>query len=278
LKEKGKNLKFEHIIFEKAERLATILLNRPKKLNALSVEMQKEIVRAIGDGEADPKIRVIVIKGAGRGFSAGYDIDPSSTVAYRQRSIVEDRKRLKDVANRWLTLWDCEKPIIAQVHGFCLAGGTDMALLADVVIAAEDAKIGHPGVRGIGTPLTQMWAHLVGPMRAKMLMLTGDTISGKEAAEWGLVAKAVPSEQLEAEVMALARRMAAIPVDLLSLNKLVVNRTLEVMGLRQAITATCELDSISHFTPTVENFWEIVNREGMKQALKWRDRDFEENR
>lgn len=271
-------MKFEHIVLEKRGRLATILLNRPKKLNALSVEMQKEIVRAIGNAEADPEIRVLIIKGAGRGFSAGYDIDPTSTVAYRQRSILEDRKRLKEVAERWLTLWDCEKPIIAQIHGLCLAGGTDMALLADVVIASEDAKIGHPGVRGIGTPLTQMWAYLVGPMRAKMLMLTGDTISGKEAAEWGLVAKAVPSEQLEAEVMGLARRMAAIPVDLLSVNKLVVNRTLEAMGLRQAITATCELDSISHFTPTVERFWEIVNSEGIKQALKWRDRDFEENK
>ncbi len=271
-------MKFETIIYETGSRLATITLNRPDKFNALSIEMQKEIVAAIRAAEADSDIRVIIIKGAGKGFSAGYDIDPNSTVAYRDRSIIEDRNRLKDVSDRWMTLFDCQKPVIAQIHGVCLAGGTDMSLLADVVIAAEDAKIGHPGVRGIGTPLTQMWVYLMGPMRAKMLLLTGDTISGKEAAEWGLVAKAVPASELENEVQRLAERMAAIPSDLLCINKFVVNRAVEKMGLKPSAVAACELDSISHFTPTVEKFWEIVNADGIKAALKWRDRDFPENR
>jgi enoyl-CoA hydratase len=268
---------FENIIVENKGRLAKIVLNRPEKMNALSVGMQKEIVRAVQAMEADSEIRVIIIKGAGRAFSSGYDIDPGGTVANRQGTILEDRKRLEDVAGRWLMLWDCQKPIIVQVHGLCLAGGTDLALLADVVIASEDAQIGHPGVRGIGTPLTQMWTYLIGPMRAKMLLLTGDTISGRQAADWGLVAKAVPDDQLEGEVWRLAGRMAAIPLDLLSVNKFAANRALEVMGLRQCIRAACELDSISHFTPTVKRFWEIVNAEGLKQALKWRDRNFKEN-
>jgi enoyl-CoA hydratase len=197
-------------------------------------------------------------------------------VAYRERTILADKHRLEAIAARWLSLWECSKPVIAQVHGMCLAGGTDMALLADVVIAAEDAQIGHPGVRGIGTPLTQMWAYLIGPMRAKMLMLTGDTISGKQAADWGLVAKAVPSDQLETEALRLARRMAAIPVELLSINKTLVNRVIENMGLRQSIQNACELDSMSHFTPPVQEFWEILNTQGLKAALKWRDRDFED--
>jgi len=267
---------FNCLIFEKQERLAFIVLNRPEKLNALSVELQEEIVRALKEVESDPDVRVAIIKGAGRAFSAGYDIEPGGTVAYRERTILADKARLEAVAARWLSLWECRKPVIGQVHGMCLAGGTDMVLLADVVIAAEDAQIGHPGVRGIGTPLTQMWAYLVGPMRAKMLMLTGDTISGKQAAEWGLVAKAVPSDQLEDEVLKLAHRMAAIPVELLSINKTAINRVLENMGLKQSIRNACELDSISHFTPPVKEFWEILNAQGIKAALKWRDRDFKD--
>ncbi len=267
---------FNCLIFEKQDRLASIVLNRPEKLNALSIELQEEIVQALKEVESDPDVRVAIIKGAGRAFSAGYDIEPGGAVAYRERTILADKTRLEAVADRWLTLWECSKPVIAQVHGMCLAGGTDMALLADVVIAAEDARIGHPGVRGIGTQLTQMWAYLIGPMRAKMLMLTGDTITGKQAAEWGLVAAAVPSDQLEQEVLRLAGRMAAIPVELLAINKTAINRVLENMGLRQSIRNACELDSISHFTPPVKEFWDILNAQGIKAALKWRDRDFKD--
>lgn len=270
-------MEFKHILLDKRDRLAIIVLNRPNKLNALSVELQEELVKAVGIAEQDSGIRVIIIKGAGRAFSAGYDIDPASTVAYRQRNILDDRKRLIDVARRWMTIWYCQKPIIAQIHGICLAGGTDMALLADVAIASEDSQMGHPGVRGLGTTLTQMWAYLIGPMRAKMMLLTGDTISGKQAAEWGLIAKAVARDKLEEEVIRLANRMAAIPAELLCINKLAVNRILETMGLKQCIMASCELDSISHFTPPVIQFWEIVNSQGLKQALKWRDREFKED-
>ena len=207
------------------------------------------------------------------------DINPGSYVDWdvkdHKRDILEDRYRLWEVAKRWLTIWDCQIPIIAQVHGYCIAGGTDLALCCDLVVASDDAKFGHPGVRGIGTPISAPWTYLVGPMRSKMLLLTGDTISGKQAAEWGLISKSVPPKELEQETLRLANRLAAIPRDIKTINKLVCNRALENMGFRDSIRDTCDMDSMSHYMPTVKTFWEIVRKEGIKAALKWRDRDFE---
>ena len=275
--------KYEKIIFKKAPPFAFITFNVPERLNPLGVVMQKEVVRAIEDVDEDPSIRVAIIKGAGKCFSVGYDledIDPGSTVAWqvtdRKRDILEDRLRLWTISKRWLTIWDCKKTVIAQIHGFCLAGGTDVAFVCDMTIAAEDAKFGHPGVRGLGTPLSGPWTYYAGPMRAKMLLLTGDTIDGKTAAEWGLISQAVPSEQLEDEVMRLAKRVATIPNDIREINKLCSNRALEMMGFRDTIRDTCEINSISHFMPTVKEFWARVSSDGLKSALKWRDRDFEE--
>jgi len=276
---------YTRIIYEKKPPYAFITLNVPERLNPLGVVMQKEIVRAIEDVDEDDAIRVVIVKGAGRCFSVGYDledIDPGSTVAWqasdRKRDILEDRYRLWGISKRWLTIWDCQKTVIAQVHGLCLAGGADIALVCDIVIAADDAKLGHPGVRGLGTPLSGPWTYLAGPMRAKMLLLTGDTIDGKKAAEWGLVSLAVPAEQLEETVMNMAERVAAIPNDIRTINKLCSNRALEFMGLRDCIRDSCEVNSISHYMPTVKEFWERVRRDGLREALNWRDRDFPENR
>lgn len=268
---------YEYIDLEKQGRLAFVTLNRPEKLNALSVAMQEEIVAAVREIEADPTVRVSIIKGAGRAFSAGYDIEPGGSVARRERTVIQDQRRLEDVAGRWLTLWDCSKPVIAQVHGLCLAGGTDLALLCDVVVAAEDARIGHPGVRGIGTPLAQTWAYLIGPMRSKMLMLTGDAITGRQAAEWGLAALAAPADRLDEEVRRLAGRMAAVPSDISYFNKKLINHVLEQMGFKDSVMAACRFDAMSHVTPTVVEFWDKVNTLGLKAGLKWRDRDFEES-
>ncbi len=276
---------YSKIIFEKKPPYAFITLNAPERLNALGVVMQKEIVRAIEDVDEDDAIRVVIIKGAGRCFSVGYDledIDPASTVAWqvldRKRDVLEDRNRLWTISKRWLTIWDCQKTVIAQVHGRCLAGGTDVALVCDLVFASEDSEWGHPGVRGLGTPLSGPWTYLAGPMRAKMLLLTGDTIDGKTAAEWGLISKAVPADQLEQAVMTMAERVAAIPNDIRAINKMCSNRAFEFMGLKDCIRDTCEVNSMSHYMPTVKEFWERVKAEGLKKALKWRDRDFPENR
>lgn len=276
---------FEKIIFEKKGRLAFITLNIPDRLNPLGVIMQKEIVRAIEIIDEDPEIRVGILKGAGKSFSAGYDldnIDPANQGGYgakdSKKNVLEDRYRLWEISKRWLAIWDCQKTIIAQVHGNCLAGAMDLALMCDLVIAAEDAKLGHPGVRGLGTPLSAPWTYYLGPMRAKRLLLTGDTISGRQAADWGLITDAVPGDRLEEEVVKLANRVAAIPNDIRTINKLCCNRALEMMGLRDTIRDTCELNSISHVMPTVKEFWERVSNDGLKGALKWRDRDFPENK
>lgn len=275
---------YQKIIFEKQGRLAYITLNQPERQNPIGIRAQREIVQAVEEINSDDEIRVAIIRGTGKHFSAGYDlddIDPSSTVAWqliedRKGNMLEDRNRLYNISKRWMAIWESPKSFVCQVQGNCLAGATDIALMCDMVIADEKARIGHPGVRGIGTPISAPWVYLIGPMRAKRLLLTGDTISGKEAADWGLITMSVPGDKLDAEVLRMAKRMAAIPNDIRTVNKYCVNKSVELMGLRQSIIATCELNSISHFMPTVKEFWARVKSDGLKGALKWRDRDFEE--
>ena len=277
---------YERILFEKQGRLAFITLNQPDRMNPIGIRVQREIVQAVEEINNDDEIRVGIIRGAGKHFCAGYDledIDPSSTVAWqlvedRKGNQLEDRNRLYTIAKRWLNIWESPKSFICQLHGFCLAGATDIALVCDMTIADEKAKIGHPGVRGIGTPISAPWTYLLGSMRAKRLLLTGDTISGKEAAEWGLITMAVPGEKLEAEVLRMANRMAAIPNDIRTVNKYASNKAVELMGFRESIISTCELNAMCHFMDTVKEFWARVGKDGLSAALKWRDRDFEENK
>jgi enoyl-CoA hydratase len=277
-------IEFKKIMFEKQGRLAFITLNDPKRQNSIGIATQKELVQAVEAVNNDDEIRVAIIRGNGDHFCAGYgltDIDPASTVAWqliedRKGNMLEDRNRLYGISKRWISIWESPKSFICQVQGNCLAGGTDIALVCDMVIAAEDAQIGHPGVRGIGTPITGAWTYLVGSMRAKRLLLTGDTISGKEAADWGLITMAVPREKLESEVLRMANRMAAIPNDMRAVNKYASNKVVDLMGYRDSIIAYCELNAIGHFMPTVKEFWARVGKDGLREALKWRDRDFEE--
>ncbi|MCX5866672.1 MAG: enoyl-CoA hydratase-related protein [Proteobacteria bacterium] len=251
-----------------------VTMNRPDKLNALSINLQEELVRALKEGENDPRVKVCVIKGAGRGFSSGYDIEPGGEVATRQRTILEDKSRLEKVSERWMKIWNLKKPVLAQVHGYCLGGGTDLALACDIILTSEDARFGHPGVRGLGLPLTPMWAYLVGPQWAKRMLFTGDQIDGREAERIGLALKAFPADKLEEEVIKLAGRMALVPDELLALNKALINRVVEEMGWKNVVQAACELDSISHFSPPVIEFWKILAEKGIKEAIKWRDGKF----
>jgi enoyl-CoA hydratase len=195
-------------------------------------------------------------------------------VAYRQLTILEDKSRLEKVAERWLAIWNLKKPVIAQVHGVCLGGGTDLALTCDMIIAGEHAKFGHPGIRALGLRLIPMWAYLVGPQWAKRMLLTGDQIDGREAEKIGLVLKAVPTERLEEETMRLAGRVALVPSELLTLNKVLINRVLEEMGWHNAVRTAAELDVISHFSPPVIEFWKVLSEKGIKEAIKWRDEKF----
>jgi enoyl-CoA hydratase len=273
---------YETILYEPGDGIARITLNRPEKLNAISWQMQEELQQALWQADRDPDVHVITLRGAGRSFSAGYDISPppgaGATHAASGHTMERDVWFLEQATRMRMTLWEMHKPVIAGIHGHCLAGGTDITFLCDIVIAADDAKIGYPPVRALGSPVNHMWTYLVGPQWAKRLLLTGDTISGAEAERIGLVLKAVPSEQLDAELDDLAGRMALIDVDLLAANKRIVNMALELMGAQTMQRMATERDAIARQAPVVHEFYAMAKEKGLKAALEWRDSRFGDGR
>ncbi len=272
---------YSTILYEVEQGKARLTLNRPEKLNAISWQMQQELHDALSAADRDPAVHVAIIRGAGRAFSAGYDISPPPgelTHAAAGHSLERDIWFMERAQDMRMTIFDMHKPVIAQVHGYCLAGGTDLALLCDIVIAAEDAQFGYPPVRALGSPVNHMWTYLVGPQWAKRMLLTGDSISGKVAERIGLVLKAVPADSLEAEVEQLAARMALIDVDLLAANKRIVNMALELMGARTMQRMAAERDSIARQAPVVHEFYQMAKEKGLKSALEWRDSRFGDGR
>ncbi|MGD9933951.1 MAG: crotonase/enoyl-CoA hydratase family protein [Dehalococcoidia bacterium] len=269
---------------------ARITLNRPEKLNALSLELQTELNQALWEADNDVNVHVVILRGAGRAFSAGYDLTPlasrragagddSYTAVYRGgRTFDDDAWNLERAQRLRMAIFDMHKPVIAQVHGYCLAGGTDVALLCDLIIAADDATIGFPPARAMGALPNNMWIYNCGPQWSKRLMLTGDTITGAEAAKIGLVLKSVPADVLEREVESLADRMVMIDTDLLSANKRIVNLQLELMGARTIQRMASENDARAHLAPSVREFGRIAGEEGLKAALHWRDAKFGDGR
>ncbi len=275
---------FEAILYEKDGGKARITLNRPEKLNALSRQLQQELSRALWEADNDTQVHCVIIRGAGRTFSAGYDLTASSRTetyanVYRGRVQIDDDAWGMEQAQRdRMAIFDMHKPVIAQIHGYCLAGGTDLALLCDMVIAAEDAVIGFPPVRAMGGPPAHMWTYLVGPQWAKRMLLTGDSISGADAARIGLVMQAVPREALEATVEQLADRLCMIDPHLLSANKRSCNLALELMGARTMQRIAAEIDARAHQAPAVSEFAKISREQGLKAALEWRDTKFGDGR
>ena len=272
---------FETILYERDGGKARITLNRPEKLNAISWRMHEELRDALVNVDRDPAVHVAIIRGAGRAFSAGYDISPPPgelTHAAGHHSMERDVWMLERAQDMRMPVFDMHKPVIGQVHGYCLAGGTDLVFLCDMVVAADDAVIGFPPVRSMGSPVGHMWTYLAGPQWAKRLLLTGDSVSGKEAERIGLVMKAVPSEQLEAEVESLADRMAMIDVDLLAANKRIVNMAMELMGARTMQRMAAERDAIARQSPVVHEFYRMAKEQGLKAALEWRDSKFGDGR
>ena len=277
---------YESILYEQDGGKVRITLNRPDKLNAMTPRLQRELFDALWRADADASVHVTILRGAGRSFSAGYDI----SMTYREeeshapgvngrrgwRELDDDIWYLERDQRLRTTILDLHKPVIAQVHGYCLAGGTDLALLCDLVVAAEDAVIGFPPVRNQGSPVNHMWTYLVGPQWAKYFLLTGDQVTGVEAARIGLVLKAVPFERLEAEVDALAERMCRIDTGVLAANKRIVNIALEMMGARTLQRMTAEMDSRARQAPGVKEFYRIAAEQGMKAALAWRDGAYED--
>jgi enoyl-CoA hydratase len=289
---------FETILYEKEGGKARITLNRPEKLNALSMRLQRELNTALWEADNDTDIHVIIIRGNGRAFCAGYDLTPmqsprpasesqpgasdkSETYAnvYRGMSThADDVWQLERQQRERMAIWDMHKPVIAQIHGYCLAGGTDLALMCDLVIAADDAVIGYPPVRAMGSPPAHMWTYLVGPQWAKYFLLTGDSVTGAQAAEIGLVLKSVPPEFLQDEVEAIASKMEKIDVELLTPNKRIVNQALEMMGARTIQRMAAENDGRAHLAPSVREFGRMAMTQGLKAALEWRDNKFGDGR
>jgi enoyl-CoA hydratase len=281
-------VEYENILYEVENGRARITLNRPEKLNALSVALQRELNHALREADNDTRVHCAILRGQGRAFSAGYDLtarptqqnpDEKYAEVYRGRTSIEDDIwNLEQSQQLRMQIFDMHKPVIAQVHGYCLAGGTDTALLCDIVIVAEDAQIGFPPTRAMGSPVAHMWTYLAGPQWAKRLLLTGDSVSGADAARIGLALQAVPASELEATVEALADKLAMIDIDLLSANKRICNIALELMGARTVQRMAAEMDGRAHLAPSVAEFGRRSREQGLKAALEWRDSKFGDGR
>ncbi len=276
---------YENLIYETENGRARIILNRPQKRNALSNGLLSELQDALWEADDDTGVHAVVLKGAGECFSAGYDLTPErgpkrpGGKSYRGgRAIDDDIWHLERAQRFRMALFDMHKPVIAQVHGYCLAGGTDIALLCDMVIAADDATFAFPPARDLGSLPNQMWLYNTGPQWAKRLLLTGDSVTGSEAASIGLVLKAVPREYLEAEVEGLLDRMALIDTALLAANKRIVNLGLELMGARTLQRLACENDARGHLAPAADGYRRSVKENGLKETLRARDGKFGDGR
>ncbi len=272
---------FSTLTVEEIGRVRRLTLNRPEQHNPLTPRCVRELLAAVAEAEADAAVSVIIIRSTGRSFSSGYgfiaeDTDPGD---FPQHDAIEgDVTAMLALGDGWARIWDCALPVIAQVQGNCLAGGTDLALHCDLVVAADDAKIGFPPVRSMGVPPTNMWLYHLGPQWTKRLLLTGDTITGLQAQEIGLIVATAPSDALDSVVLELAERMALIGRDLLVANKRVVNMGVELMGRSQLQRFAALNDAIGHRAPEAKAFSKQIAEVGLRRAIKNRDAAFDSPR
>ena len=262
--------------------LAFITLNRTERLNAITRQLTAALEEAVGRANYDQGVRVIVLRGAGRSFCAGYDLQgaPQAEVAAQERTggwdPVMDFRGMSANVRSFMSLWESRKPVIAQVHGWCVGGGTDMALCSDLIFMAEDARIGYPPSRIWGTPTTCMWVYRLGLEHAKRLMLTGEALDGREAERLGLVSKAVPADRLAQEVESFAEKLATTPTNQLVMTKLLVNQAYENMGLRTTQILGTFLDGIARHTPEGITWRDMAMKEGFREAVRRRDAPWED--
>lgn len=283
-------------------RIARITLNRPERGNGITLEMPRELAAAVEQADLDPAVHVIALSGAGKGFCGGYDLVASAEqrmegVGGSDESVPEGspldplvQLRNHDPAGTWdpivdyammsrnvrgfMSLFHADKPVVCKVHGFCVAGGTDMALCSDLLVIADDARIGYPPARVWGTPTTMVWAHRIGPEKAKRLLFTGDLLTGREAHEWGLAIESAPPDELDARFEALLERIALVPVNQLVMHKLLVNQTLYAQGLHATQTLATVFDGVARHTPEGFSFQQRAAEAGFKQAVRERDEPF----
>jgi enoyl-CoA hydratase len=254
-----------------APHVRRLTLNRPAKRNALSNALRGAIFEALEAGDADPEVRVMILCGAGTCFSSGYDLAGTGALPYHTAG--GQGQWARHVVEGCFRVWDLAKPVIAQVHGWCLAGGSELAVACDLVYVAEDAQIGYPAVRTMSPPDNQYHAWLMGMRPAMEMMLTGDAMSGLEAVRLGFANRAHPADRLEAEVLAMAGRIAQVDPELAQLNKRLVHRQMEAMGLRAGLRAGTDLHALGWHTPASRAYMAKL-REGVKEALTARDSAF----
>ncbi|WP_288254343.1 crotonase/enoyl-CoA hydratase family protein [uncultured Hydrogenophaga sp.] len=260
-------------------RVARLLLNRPERLNAINDDTPREIRAAVEWANTNDEVHVILVEGAGKGFCGGYDlshfgegdIDHPCQQERHPWDPLDDYAFMKRNTEDFMSLWRSPKPTIAKVHGAAVAGGSDIALCCDLLVMAEDARIGYMPTRVWGCPTTAMWTYRLGPTRAKQLMFTGDVIDGRTAADWGLANEAVPRDELDARALALAGRIAGVPRSHLAMHKMVVNQVLLTMGLEQTQSLATLFDGITRHNPEGLWFRRFAQEQGFKAAVQWRD-------
>jgi enoyl-CoA hydratase len=269
---------FEAIDYRVDDGIARLVLNRPERLNAINRQMTADLRAAVTTANEDGAVRVLVLSGAGRAFCAGYDLDWGTKAEdATQRSMsgqwdpVRDYQGMSQNVRAFMSLWESPKPVIAQVHGWCVGGGTDMALCSDLIYMAEDAQIGYPPARVWGEPTTMMWVYRLGLEHAKRLMLTGQSLSGVEAERLGLTSKAVPASELSHVVDEMAQDLATTPANQLAMSKLLVNQAYENMGLRTTQMMGTVFDGIARHTPEGVAWRDTAMKEGFREAVRRRD-------
>lgn len=272
-------MSFETVLYTTHERVATLTLNRPERLNAINPKLARELQLAIEKADADPDVHVVVLQGAGKGFCGGYDlsefaenhVESPCTQDEMPWDPTQDFQAMWGFTQNFMSLWRCNKPVITKIHGAAAAGGSDIALCSDMIIMADDAIIGYPPARVWGVPTTMMWVYRLGIEKAKRMLFTGDMINGKEAEQQGLVLKSVPSEELDDEVERLCNRIKGVPKNQLMMCKMSVNQAYENMGLKTTQMFATMFDGVARHSPEGKWFEERAQDVGFKQAVKERD-------
>ncbi len=261
-------------------RVARITLDRPERANAITLDTPRELAESVERANLDPEIHVIALAGNGKGFCGGYDLKKFAEQGMPNHDPGEvwdpvlDWQGMSRNVRGFMSLFHSDKPVVCKVHGFCVAGGTDMALCSDLLVIAEDARIGYPPARVWGSPTTALWAHRLGPQRAKRLLFTGDLIDGAQALEWGLAIEAPPAAELDARFEALLQRIALTPVNQLVMMKLLVNSTVEAQGLAATQTLGTLFDGVARHTEEGYAFQKRAMEAGFKEAVRERDEPY----
>ncbi len=262
------------LIDEPAPHVRRITMNRPEKRNALNHALRGGILGALREADADPEVRVMIVRGAGKCFSAGYDLGGGNAGQdYPFFTAGGDGQWPRHVTEGWMSIWDLSKVVIAQVHSYCLAGGSELATGCDLVYVADDAQMGYPAVR-FGVPDMHFHSWLVGMRAAMELMVTGDSVSGVEAARLGWANRSFPEDELEAAVLEVAKRVAKLPPDIVQLNKRTVHRSMEIKGFRTAIRQGTELCALGTHQKSFHEFMKQMASGGLTQTLQDRDEPF----